>query len=81
MNATLVSSAPADLEAILPPVALGLFVAYLIAFLIVLHFQPLRLNLGFKMAVRREWAYDIVHSNSSIVAVQTLRYSTYSFCL
>jgi hypothetical protein len=73
MNSTVTMASEVNLEYILPPIALAVFLTYMTSYFVLLWRHPLRLNLGLKMAVRRRWAAHVVHDNQALIAVQTLR--------
>jgi uncharacterized membrane protein len=75
MNSTVTMASEVNLEYILPPIALAVFLTYMTSYFVLLWRHPLRLNLGLKMAVRRRWAAHVVHDNQALIAVQTLRNS------
>jgi uncharacterized membrane protein len=75
MNSTITMASEVNLEYILPPIGLAVFLMYMTSYFVLLWRYPLRLNLGLKMAVRRRWAAHVVHDNQALIAVQTLRNS------
>lgn len=75
MNVTTTVPSEVNLEYILPPIALGIYLLYMTVFFVLLIRHPLRLNVGLKMAVRKRWAHHVVADNQAIIAVQTLRNS------